>query len=111
MDTYPPFRHPGGGFGFAPVELHQGGPDALAWATFALILLLVLTVGALLVARLAVGRPRRLMRSVAFAGPGGPPHDPLEVLRWRYARGEIGRDEFVQGVSDLSPTVEQPPPG
>jgi len=110
MDTYPPFR--GRGFGFGPVVLHQGGPDALAWATFALVLLLVLLVGVLLVARLA-RRPRREFGfgQMAFAGPPGPGprHDPLELLRWRYARGEISHDEFVQSLSDLAPTVEQPP--
>jgi uncharacterized membrane protein len=107
------FMFPGGrgGLDIGPVYFHHGGGDhlALAWATFALVLLLVLTVGALLVARGAVGRAGRWQRRMAFAGPGlhGPP-DPLEVLRIRYARGEITRDEFLQGTSDLA--TQAPPP-
>jgi hypothetical protein len=36
--------------------------------------------------------------------------DALNLLRWRYARGEIGRDEFIQGTSDLTGRGEAPPP-
>ena len=106
METYPWMHR--AGF----VELHQGGPDALAWATFALVLLLVLTVGALLVARLARRRPHRWPGPGPFPGPPRRGGDPLDLLRWRYARGEISRDEFVQGTSDLAaaaPTAEPPP--
>lgn len=118
MNTPPMFQQRGG-FGFAPMTLHyqQDRPNALAWATFALVLLLVLTVGAMLVARLAGRRGRRWhghghgpgRRHFAFAG-AGPRHDPLDVLRWRYARGELGRDEFLQGVSDLTAQGAPPPP-
>jgi uncharacterized membrane protein len=44
---------------------------------------------------------------------GGGRPDPLEVLRMRFASGQITRDEFLQATSDLSATettVEQPPP-
>ncbi|HEX7525507.1 MAG TPA: SHOCT domain-containing protein [Gaiellaceae bacterium] len=42
--------------------------------------------------------------------PGGP--DPLAVARMRYARGEIGRDEYVQLAQDLgeAPAAEPPTP-
>jgi|SRR5579862_5498830 len=113
MNTHPPFGR-GGGFGFAPA-FHQTAPGALAWATFALVLLLVLTIGALLVARLARGRQRGWGRPAGrgFGGPPGRRHDPVDLLRWRYARGEISRDEFVQGVHDLTPAPAgaEPPPG
>jgi uncharacterized membrane protein len=95
-----------GGFEIGPVYFHHGGGGhlALAWATFALVLLLVLTFGALLFARAGASRSGRWHRRMAFAGPPGMhgPHDPLEVLRIRYARGEIGRDEFLQGTTDLT---------
>ena len=100
-----------GGFDYAPMAFHyHDRPNALAWATFALVVLLVLTVGAMLVARFA-GRGRRWHghRHLAFAG-AGPRNDPLDVLRWRYARGELGRDEFLQGVSDLTAHGAAPPP-
>jgi hypothetical protein len=103
-----------GGFGFAPMTLHyqHDRPNALAWATFALVVLLVLTVGAMLVARFAARRGGRRWhghRHFAFAG-AGPRHDPLDVLRWRYARGELGRDDFLQGVGDLTAHGGPPPP-
>lgn len=108
------FNFPGGrgGFDVGPIYLqHHGGGDhlALAWATFALVLLLALAFGALLVARGAASRSGRWQRRMAFAGDPGPhgPPDPLELLRIRYARGEIGRDEFLQGTNDLT---AQPPP-
>ena len=115
MNTTPFARPRGFGFGPVLVQHQQNHPDALAWATFALVLLLVLTVGAMIVARFAARRSRRWpgpgrgRRHFAFAG-AGPRHDPLDVLRWRYARGEIGRDEFLQGTSDLAARGEAPPP-
>ena len=113
MNETPPFPFRGRGFDIGPVYLHHGaGNSSLAWATFALVLLLVLTFFALLVARTASGRNRHWHRRMAFAGPGGGPPDPLELLRMRYARGEIDRDAFLQGTSDLtaSATTEEKPP-
>jgi hypothetical protein len=121
---FPPHRV--GGFGQATPFLHHSGPGALAWATFALVLLLVLTVFALIVARFA-RRSRRhwghgpghRRRRFLFAGQGpgmgpgrgmGGPQDPLEALRWRYARGEIGRDEFLLAASDLTAHADAPAP-
>lgn len=108
------WQHRGGGYGFAPMVLQQHDrPNALAWATFALVLFLVLTVGAMIVARLAARDSHRWhghgRGHFAFGGPG-PRRDPLDVLRWRYARGEIGRDDFLQGTSDLTARGEAPPP-
>jgi len=109
MNTYPPLQ--GRGFGFRPTPdayYYGHGTPALAWATFALVVLLVLVVGAIIVARFSRGRgsrhfgPRMMMRH------GGPP-DPLEVLRMRFASGQISRDEFLQATSDLT-AVPQPPP-
>jgi uncharacterized membrane protein len=108
MNNYPPaFRGRGLGYGPMADHFHQTDP-ALAWATFALVLLLVLAFAAVLVARSA-GRGRR--------GPGpyfrGRRPDALEVLRMRFASGQMSRDEFLQAAGDLTaaaPTIEQPPP-
>ena len=113
MNENPPFPFRKGGFDAGPMYFHHhGGPPALAWATFALVLLIALTFFALLVARAASrGNHRKWHNRMAFVGPGGPP-DPLEFLRMRYARGEIDRDAFLQGTSDLTasaPTEEKPP--
>jgi uncharacterized membrane protein len=100
-----------GGFDGGPMYFHHGGPP-LAWATFALVLLLTLAFFAVLIARMSSRRRHHgWHHRMAFAGPGGPP-DPLELLRMRYARGEIDRDAFLQGTSDLTasaPTEEEPP--
>ena len=116
MNTYPPFQGRGFGYGQGSLTLHEHAANAgLAWATFALVLLIALTLAALIVARFAGGGPRHRRH---FGPPmmrmrsGGRP-DPLEVLRMRFASGQITRDEFLQATSDLSATettVGQPPP-
>jgi uncharacterized membrane protein len=114
-ETPAPMFHRGG-FDGGPVMYHHGGPHALALATFALVLLIALAFFALIVARAASRRHHhhpKWHHRMAFAGPGGPP-DPLEMLRMRYARGEIDRDTFLQGTTDLTasaPTEEKPPGG
>jgi uncharacterized membrane protein len=114
MNTYPPFQRRGFGPGTLSVHEHMAN-SALAWATFALVLLLVLTIGALLVARFSGGgrRHRRHFGPPMMRGRGGGRPDPLEILRMRFASGQITRDEFLQATSDLTATattVEQPPP-
>ena len=102
MNPNGPFQ--GRGFGFVPAHgYYQGGTPTLAWVTFALVLLLVLTVFALLVARFAragrnFGGPRMRMR-------GRP--DPLDIVRMRFASGQISREEYLQATADLTPP--QPP--
>ena len=122
MNINPGGPNSGGGFGFRPggFLVQHGGhahPNALAWATFALVLLLVLTVGALIVARFARrgrrhGGPGPGFGPRKFAFGGGPGHrpDPVYVLRWRYARGELSRDAFLEGVADLTAPGAAPPP-
>jgi hypothetical protein len=113
MNPSPPFQVRGRGFGYGPgpFNVHEHMANSpLAWATFALVLLLVLTVGALLVARFSRGGRRHgrhfgppMMR---LRGGGARP-DPLEILRMRFASGQMTRDEFLQATSDLT---EPPPP-
>jgi hypothetical protein len=107
MNSNPPFRNRGGTF-FDPA-FHHGGPSALAWTIFALQLLLLLGLAALLVAALAGPRRRPWVRPFPGTGrpPGGPPpgrQDPLEVVRMRYARGELNRDDYLQATRDLGGT-------
>jgi hypothetical protein len=110
MNTYPPFQ--GRGFGYGPnlVAFHEHAANSpLEWATFSLVLLIALTLGALIIMRLARGGRRRHMHGppvMKMRGAGAP--DPLEVLRMRFASGQISRDEYLQTAADL--TVESPPP-
>lgn len=107
MYPNPPFQGRGFGFGQGFVHLHERlGNTPLQWATFALVLLIALTLGALVIARLAGGPPRRHR----FRMRGGP--DPFAVLRMRFASGQISREEYQQAVSDLAvdaPTQTHPP--
>ena len=106
----PPFFRGGRGFvGPMGVDNH-GGPGTLAWVIFALELLMLAALAVLLV-RAFAWRPR----------PAGPrfirkqaPGEPLDVVRYRYARGELTRDEYLQATRDLggepeAPTDELPP--
>jgi len=96
---------------------HRGG-DSLEWVIFALLLLLILLVVALLV--VSVMRPpmfrgpRRGMHGPPAGRPWGRP-EPLSIARMRYARGEIGRDEYLRLAEDLGrepgPPPPPPPPG
>ena len=89
-------------------HMHDGGPGFFGW--FFMLLLIVLAV-ALIVAvltrmggrhGLALGAPGHTP-----APPPGPADGPLELLRLRYARGEIDRDAFLQANRDLGGA---PPP-
>jgi hypothetical protein len=94
---------------------HHGGPPALAWAIFALVLALVVGFAIALLVGLASRRGPRWQHLVPAGGPQlRGPIDPFAVLSMRYARGEIGRDEFIQATDDLRPRPseagEPPPP-
>jgi uncharacterized membrane protein len=106
MNSYPPWNR--GGVGPSEMHFHNGGPPTLEWLVFALLLVAVLTLGTLLVSRLAV-RSGRWSRTPATTVPAAV-HDPLDVLRFRYARGEISRDEYLQGTADLTPPQPAAPP-
>ena len=95
------FPHEGGGYYFH----HGGGPHPLAWVIFALLLVVLVALAALIAAQLA-GRRKPPWR-LAGAGPA----DPLAVLRFRYARGELSREEFLQASQDLGAgePAERPP--
>ena len=116
MNDYPPFQNRGGGF--FPV-FHDGGPSALAWTIFALQVLTLLLLLALVAKSAARARwafkqgppPGFGPRGFGPPGFGGPRHhDPLEVVRQRYARGELERDQYLQATRDLSGRQEDEAP-
>ncbi|HEY2073654.1 MAG TPA: SHOCT domain-containing protein [Gaiellaceae bacterium] len=108
MNPTPPFQ--GRGFGYGPgLRVHeQLGNTPLEWATFALVLLIALTLGALIVARVAGGGRRRHFGH-RMRMRGRP--DPLEVLRIRFASGQISREEYLQATSDLAADAPTQPSG
>jgi hypothetical protein len=103
MNSNPPFENRGGMF--LEPRFHHGGPGALAWTIFALQLVLLLGLGALLVSALAGSRLRPGARPLPASGrPPEHSHDPLEIVRTRYARGELSRDDYLQATRDLGGT-------
>jgi uncharacterized membrane protein len=98
-----PFPRLGGG-GF--VERVGGGPSDLAWVIFSLLLVLLL----LVIVSLAVDlyfRSQGQRTFTKWVPPGvatpGSFHGgrALAVLDDRYARGDIGRDDFLRTRADL----------
>jgi putative membrane protein len=72
-----------------------GGPGAGWFAVTHLLWWVFVVVAIVLLARWAMSRERQR--------PPPPPGDrALEILRERYARGEIGKDEFEQRKRDLA---------
>jgi putative membrane protein len=84
--------------------MHGGdGPHVLAWLLFALLFALLIGLIVVLVARWG-----GLHRGSAVPALGGSKtgEDPHELVRLRYARGEIDRETFLQVSQDLG----SPPP-
>jgi hypothetical protein len=99
------------------------GPGPLGW------LFMILVLAALVVAAVALVRLWQQSRAGARpVGPAGPAVDPaVGELRMRYARGELGWDEFAQRMAGLgypgfagapgsppagaAPAGEEPPAG
>jgi putative membrane protein len=86
-----PVPFPRGEGGRIVVERAGGGwPDGLSWVIFAVLLVLLL----LAIVSLALDAYYR-------SQGGGARSDVLAQLDLRYARGEIGRDEYLQRRADL----------
>lgn len=86
--------------------MHGGdGPHAFAWVLMFLLLALLIGLIVLLVTKWDGGR-----RAVTVPAPHVPRtgDDPQELVRLRYARGEIDRETFLQVSEDLGGA---PPPG
>jgi uncharacterized membrane protein len=91
---------------FVP-ESH-GGPSALAWTIFALQLLLLAGL-AYLVVRSVAGSWRPAAATATTVAPAPQANEAVEIVRMRYARGEVSRDEYVQAVRDLGGTADEAP--
>lgn len=68
------------------------GPAGLLWSLFSVLVIVGLVV-------LIIWAASRSTRSISASGPDRT--DALEVLRMRYARGEITEAEFVQAKKVL----------
>ena len=87
-----------GPFMVRPYWQHGGGHPVLHLLVLLVIVALLVAGGIWLYRRLA--QPRVGAGGLATAG-GAPGTDPLGIVRLRYARGEIGPDEFRRMSVDL----------
>lgn len=75
-----------------------GGVVMLLWVTFSVVLLVLVVLGVVWLARnLGSGAGQAPPRARSL----DEPTSAREVLDLRYARGEIGRDEYFQARRDL----------
>jgi uncharacterized membrane protein len=85
---------------------HDHGGDHNMWAMFLLVLVVAFLIG--LAVFLAVRWANRRAALPAAAGAAAL-EEPLAVLRMRYARGEVTREQFLQASADLGAGPAPPP--
>jgi uncharacterized membrane protein len=94
-------------------EHHAGDEHALWWFFMFLVFALLVGVIAALAFRWLAGRQQASAAALpSGAGGVGYADDALNIVRLRYARGEIDRDQFLQATADLGGggTYPEPPP-
>jgi uncharacterized membrane protein len=84
---------------------HRGGHH---WIAFVFFVLLLIAIALLVVGLVRWGLAQRGAAGVAAVSSGGS-DEALAMLRLRYARGEIGRDDFLVAHSDLGGGQAPPP--
>ena len=95
--------------GFAPYVVHAHSGHPLLWLLFLIVLAIVLGLIAAFVFRWLATRRAGGLHATVVAGAGGG--DALAIVRMRYARGEIDRDQYLQTTADLAgPGWPAPPP-
>jgi uncharacterized membrane protein len=85
------------------MERHGGGGHPLGWLVAFVVLALIVALVVWVVLRALEGRAGRT------AIVAGPANDALDVVRLRYAHGEIDRREFLRMIGDLGGSPEPPP--
>lgn len=96
----PMMRHPGT-YDYQE-HMHGAGTSSVEWAILGLAIAIL--VGVLLL--LADRCRHRWHHHHGWGHPGGF-DKPLEIVRWRYSRGELSREEYQQALADLGASPEQ----
>lgn len=78
------------------------GVGGFGWLGSLLFIVLIVLGIVYLVRALDLGRPAARPRDALQAGPSADEDGALRILRERYARGEIDRDEFDERRKALS---------
>lgn len=97
----PIMRHPET-FGYGS-GMHDGGTSSLEWAILGIVIAILVVVLLLLVDHC---RQRRRHRRQGWSHHGASSDEPLAIVRSRYARGEMTRDEYLQSLGDLGAAPE-----
>ena len=83
-----------------PYWEHAGHGHPVAWVLFLILLAIVVGVVSALVLRWLAGRSTVGAQPVLATGGAVADH-ALGLVRLRYARGEIDREQFLQATADL----------
>jgi len=97
----PMMRH-GGNFGLQE-HAHGAGTSCVEWAILGLTIAILIGVVLLLADHC---RHRRHHHHLGWDHPGGF-DKPLAIVRMRYSRGEMNREEYLQALDDLGVSTEQ----
>lgn len=96
---YPPMQH--------DYFARGGDGHPLAWILFFILLAILVGFVAAFVFRWLAARRVDSLRPALAGAPAG---DVLSVVRMRYARGEIDREQFLLATADLAGPQPPPPP-
>lgn len=88
-------RH-GGAYGY-PRNMHDAGTSSVEWVILGIVIAILVVVLLLLADRC---RHRRHHQRHGWALHGAP-DEPLAIVRMRYSRGEMTREEYLQSLDDL----------
>jgi len=84
-------------------HMHETGTSSVEWAILGLAIAILIGVLILLTDRC---RHRRHHRHFGWDHPGGF-DKPLAIVRMRYSRGEMSREDYLQALNDLGASPEQ----
>lgn len=97
----PMMRH-GGIFGNQQ-HIHEAGTSSVEWAILGLAIAILIGVILLLADRC---RRRRHHHQMGWGHHPGGFDKPLAIVRMRYSRGEMSREEYLQAAKDLGAAPE-----
>ena len=97
----PMMRHPGT-FGYRS-GMHDGGTSSVEWAILGIVIAILVVVLLLLADRY---RHWRKPRGHDWSQHGSSSDEPLAIVRSRYARGELTREDYLQSIGDLGAAPE-----
>ena len=84
---------PGDGYGYGPGMMWGWGWPGMIFAPFMMILTIAVVIAVVVVVARWIGMPSHGGASLHYPPPG---RTPVDILKERFARGEIDKDEFEE---------------